>query len=138
MGTLEGFKLPEKWEVPADMETSTAFSSRAIHWWNKVSQRQISLHAGELRRGGEPVTRNILVTTHGGLIVTLSQSLLGSRKIRCAGGVKVGKCLNASISVIELEDDGKGVLVKYSDVAHLEERGGLVEVNVDVIGLTAM
>lgn len=122
--------------MPENRETSDTFSARAVQWWNRVVQRQESLHKNSQEFEDErtqPV--NILITTHGGLIVTLTQNLLGSRKIRCEDGVKVGKCLNASISIIEMEKGGKGVLVKYSDAAHLD--ANVVEVNVDVIGVSS-
>lgn len=136
MGDLEGYKLSERREMPVNMETSAAFSSRAIQWWKKVVQRQISLCSRNPQEAEEVDNepREILVTAHGGVIVTLTQSLIGSRKVVCEEGVKVGKCLNASISVIELDSTGKGTLLKYADVAHLENNP--VEVNVDVIGLS--
>ena len=65
----------------------------------------------------EPV--HILAVSHGGLIGTLVTNLLGSRKLREGEGVVVGRCFNASISVVDLYEDGKGVLVSYADTTHL-------------------
>ena len=65
----------------------------------------------------EPV--QILAVSHGGLIGTLVTNLLGSRKLREGEGVVVGRCFNASISVVDLYEDGKGVLVSYADTTHL-------------------
>ncbi|TCD70924.1 hypothetical protein EIP91_000830 [Steccherinum ochraceum] len=77
---------------------------------------------------------NILVVSHGGAIGTLVIQLLGSRKLRCAEGVVVGRCINASISVVEVRASGNGVLLSYADTTHLEETLELVEVNADVVG----
>ena len=75
---------------------------------------------------------NILVVSHGGLICTLVVGLLGNQKVRCAEGVVVGRCMNTAISVVEMHENGKGILVSFGDTTHLE--GKLVEVNVDVLG----
>lgn len=74
---------------------------------------------------------NILVVSHGGAIGTLVLGLLGSRQVYYAKDVAVDKCMNASISVVEMRADGKGVLVSYGDTAHLD--GDMVDVNVDEV-----
>jgi len=51
--------------------------------------------------------------------------------VRCAKGVKVGKCLNGSITVIEVEKNGKGKVVSFGDTTHLVV--DLVQVNADVL-----
>ena len=76
----------------------------------------------------EPV--HILAVSHGGLIGTLVTNLLGSRKLREGEGVVVGRCFNASISVVELDARGRGVLVSYADTTHID--GELVQDNADV------
>ena len=73
---------------------------------------------------------HILAVSHGGLIGTLVKGLLGSRKVCAAEGVVVGRCFNASISVVELDARGRGVLVSYADTMHID--GELVQENADV------
>ncbi|KAI0723888.1 phosphoglycerate mutase-like protein [Cerioporus squamosus] len=77
----------------------------------------------------EPV--HILAVSHGGLIGTLVVNLLGSRKLRAGEGVAIGRCFNASISVVDLYENGKGVLVSYADTTHLNV--DLVQDNADVV-----
>ncbi|KAI0748488.1 phosphoglycerate mutase-like protein [Daedaleopsis nitida] len=78
----------------------------------------------------EPV--HILVVSHGGLIGSLVTNLIGSRKVHQAEGVVISRCFNASISVVELYGDGRGVLVSYADTTHLDV--DLVQENADVRG----
>jgi len=99
------------------VEKTAAFTKRVTSWWNQT----IVTHTGG----------NVLVATHGGVIITLVQQLLGSRKLKCAPGVVVWKCLNASVTVIEITNR-KGVLVQYSGVDHLAGIGS-VESNADVV-----
>ena len=73
---------------------------------------------------------HILAVSHGGLIGSLVKNLVGSRKLQAAEGVGVGMCFNASISVIDVDETGKGVLVSYADTTHLD--GGVLERNADV------
>ena len=76
----------------------------------------------------EPI--HILAVSHGGLIGSLVTNLLGSRKVRAANGVSIGWCYNASISVIEVDETGKGVLISYADTTHLD--GDVLQHNADV------
>ena len=78
--------------------------------------------------GFEPI--HILVVSHGGLIGSLVTNLLGSRKVRAGSGVSTGWCYNASISVIDVDDSGKGVLISYADTTHLD--GDVLQHNADV------
>ncbi len=77
----------------------------------------------------EPV--HILAVSHGGLIGTLVTNLLRSRKLRAGEGVVIWRCFNASISVVDLYEDGKGVLVSYADTTHLNVVD-MVQENADV------
>ena len=74
---------------------------------------------------------HILAVSHGGLIGSLVKDLVGSRKLQAAEGVGVGMCFNASISVIEVYGDRKGLLVSYADTTHLNVN--LVQENADVV-----
>ena len=74
--------------------------------------------------------RNVLVVSHGGLIGILLQALRRGT-VRVDNGVRVTKCMNASITVIEVDPaTAKGKIVQYSDTSHLA--GPMVEDNVDV------
>lgn len=130
MGNLESKKFSKGMglaiAVDDTVESATSFSKRLSKWWNsKILQSVFST-----TKEGEEV--NVLVVTHGGVIATLVQDLLGSRKIKPASGVIVMKCMNASVTVIELEHGiRKGVLTRYGDVAHLHGLVELVEDNAD-------
>ncbi|KAF8809107.1 phosphoglycerate mutase-like protein, partial [Phlegmacium glaucopus] len=117
MGELEGKRARKGTALVASVdqkiETAVAFSQRAVTWWNNnILGSTID---------GENLTepRNILVTTHGGFIVTLVRGLIGSKKARCGEGVVIWKCLNTSVSVLEVMEDETAVVVQYGDVAHL-------------------
>jgi 2,3-bisphosphoglycerate-dependent phosphoglycerate mutase len=63
------------------------------------------------------------------------KSLLHTGKIRTVQpGMITQKCMNTSVSIVDVNEQGSGVLVKYSDVQHL---AGLKETsledNADVI-----
>ncbi|CAL1705573.1 unnamed protein product [Somion occarium] len=128
MGDLQGRRLSELRNTsPANVESVSDFSKRAVRWWNSIVQRHVlSVQQEELE-----TPLNILVTTHGGLIRILLQGLIGSRKLRWGQGVKLGRCLNASVTVINLEGNGKGEVVSFADTTHLNVE--LVEVNADTV-----
>lgn len=129
MGNLQGLVFGGAQLTPKDVEMPGTFSIRVMRWWNLLVQRHVTSVPALL--GDEvPDTRNILVVSHGGTIGLLIEELIGSRKVRRADGIMVGRCLNASVTVIELERNGKGVLVSYADTTHLDVP--LVDVNVDV------
>ncbi|KAI1794685.1 phosphoglycerate mutase-like protein [Ganoderma leucocontextum] len=78
--------------------------------------------------GFEPI--HILAVSHGGFIGSLVTNLLGSRKVLAAEGVSTGWCYNASISVIDIEENEIGLLISYADTTHLD--GDVLHCNVDV------
>lgn len=124
---LEGVKLV----VSADntLESSPFFAARAVTWWNRtILQRTESLPQ-------ENRPYHILVTSHGGFIATLVQTLIQSRKLRCAPGVVIWRCVNSSVAVIEVDETQKGVVIQYGDASHLEDAKleGAVESNADEI-----
>lgn len=119
--------------VSADdtVESSPLFAARAVTWWNRtILQRTESLSQ-------ENRPHHILVTSHGGFIVTLVQSLIQSRKLECAPGVVIWRCLNTSVAIIEVYERQKGVLIQYGDASHLEGRklgdAAAVDTNADEI-----
>ena len=118
MGELEGKRARKGVELVAkvdeNLETAVAFNLRALSWWND----NILKFLGSIDSLEEP--RNILVTTHGGFIVTLVKGLIGCKKARCGEGVVIWKCLNTSVSVLEVLEDRTAVVVQYGDVTHLQ------------------
>jgi len=114
MGELEGKRVRKGValiaKVDKNFETGVAFNLRAVSWWNQNI-------LGSTINGENP--RNILVTTHGGFIVTLVRGLIENKKARCGEGVVIWKCLNTSVSVLEVFEDKTTVVVQYGDVAHL-------------------
>jgi len=120
MGELEGKQARKGMalvaKVDQKLETAIAFNLRAVSWWNNQILGTAIDH-GE--NSTEP--RNILVTTHGGFIVTLVRGLIGSKKARCGEGVIIWKCLNTSVSVLEVLENKTAVVVQYGDVTHLRQ-----------------
>jgi probable phosphoglycerate mutase len=114
MGELEGKRARKGVtlvaKVDKNLETTVAFNLRAVSWWNENI-------LGSINSLEEP--KNILVTTHGGFIVTLVRGLIGCKKARCGEGVVIWKCLNTSVSVLEVLEDRTAVVVQYGDVTHL-------------------
>ena len=116
MGGLEGARARKGLaliaKVDKNIETAVAFNLRAVSWWNANILESINGDSLE-----EP--RNILVTTHGGFIGSLVRGLIGCKKARCGEGVVIWKCLNTSVSVLEVLEDKTAVVVQYGDVTHL-------------------
>ena len=118
MGELEGTRSRKGValvaKVDKNLETAVAFNLRAVSWWNaNILESMINGDSLE-----EP--RNILVTTHGGFIVTQVRGLIKCKKARCGKGVVIWKCLNTSVSVLEVLEDRTAVVVQYGDVTHLQ------------------
>ena len=148
MGDWQGGNIVDRGDPPANLEPLADLSARCLKWWNECVVRHAHGHGARARTGlGSPSSlegdeeaalevdpelepEHILVVSHGGLIGTLVKGLLGSRKVRAAEGVVVGRCFNASISVVELDARGRGVLVSYADTTHID--GELVQENADV------
>ena len=117
MGELEGKRARKGVALVAmvdkNLETAVAFNLRAVSWWNaNILESMIN---------GVEEPRNILVTTHGGFIMALVRGLIGCKKARCGKGVVIWKCLNTSVSVLEVLEDKTAVVVQYGDVSHLRD-----------------
>jgi len=114
MGELEGKRARKGASLVAmvdqKLETAVAFKRRAVSWWNQ------NILGSTIN---EENPRNILVTTHGGFIVTLVRELIENKKAWCGEGVVIWKCLNTSVSVLEVFEDKTAVVVQYGDVTHL-------------------
>jgi probable phosphoglycerate mutase len=109
------------------IETAAEFSHRVVGWWKRVILGQVLSR----QKGSNAI--GVLVATHGGVITTLTRELVGSRKVRCGDGVIIWQCMNASITVIEVDEDGQGELVRFGDVAHLQETEAPIASNADIL-----
>ena len=128
MGELEGqYVGAVLGHVPRDMEPVFRMVERAYAWWRGAVIPWTKAVESETGRGSTEGRRDVLVVSHGGLIGALLQAL----RLRGDNGARLTKCMNASITVIEVESaSGKGRMSQYSDVSHLT--GPMVEENVDV------
>ncbi|KAI0822745.1 histidine phosphatase superfamily [Trametes gibbosa] len=124
MGDWQGGSMHDRGAPPPNLEPLADLAARAAKWWNETVGRLVQRKAVELAAGqcgtAEFEPAHVLVVSHGGLIGTLVTNLVGSRRVRAAEGVVVGRCFNASISVVELDEDGRGMLVSYADTTHLD------------------
>ncbi|KAF4615519.1 hypothetical protein D9613_002741 [Agrocybe pediades] len=121
----EGLKLTAVAGLAPPTETSAMFSKRVMEWWNRqVLGSILSIRSSQ----EEPLT--VVVTTHGGVITTLIKDLVGSRKARVGKDVAISKCFNASITLVEIGESGKGIITQYGDISHLSESA--LESNADI------
>ncbi|KAI8989772.1 phosphoglycerate mutase-like protein [Trametes punicea] len=148
MGDWQGANVLKRGQPPTNLESIIHFMARSLKWWNETIVRHVQRKAAQLKalpqtneastgmeemeegaeRRFEPV--HILVVSHGGLIGTLMTNLVGSRKVEVPEEVTIGRCFNASITVVEIDEDGQGVLVSYADTTHLN--ADILEENADV------
>lgn len=91
---------------------------------------KVQWDAAELGHEKSQARRDVLIVSHAGLIGVLLQALCKGT-VSPGKGVRLTKCLNASITVIDIETaSGKGKITRFSDVSHLT--GPVVEDNADV------
>ncbi|KAG5643226.1 hypothetical protein DXG03_001310 [Asterophora parasitica] len=107
------------------IESAAFFAARAETWWIKY-----------ILDGTAPLPENreafhILAVTHGGFIGTLVRSLVQGKKAVYAPGVVVERCLNSSVTIVEVNDGRQGVVIQGGDVSHLKGLEDGVETNVD-------
>ena len=135
LGDWQGMKIEGRGATPKNAEPVEDFTARATEWWSDtiIPYALTSLHGRGPGEGLGPTP--ILLVSHGGYIHKMVSRLIETGQVVDSEGVMTGKCWNASVSVIEVEADGKGVLVTYSDTLHL--KGDLVDVNVDVVESSA-
>ncbi|GJE87089.1 histidine phosphatase family protein [Phanerochaete sordida] len=139
MGSMQGQGVAAwRGDLPGDMESAVAFMQRADQWWKDTIVR-CAARAGPGNAGGgaaaeESPGETVLVVSHGGLIHVMLQNLIESRKLQLAEGVHVGRYRfpNASVTVVEVGQDGKGTVLLFADRTHLDVE--LVEENVDDVG----
>lgn len=119
---VPGAKMAAATDLKA--EPATAFRARLLKWWDQtILERTASLPPPK----DDPY--RILVVSHGGVITDLVKGLVAKKKIICGEGVVIWKCYNASVSIMDILEDQRGVLVQFADVSHLKE--GAVESNAD-------
>ena len=135
MGELEGKPAGViLGRAPSDVEPITSMTERAYGWWREAVmpwiKSQDAAGPGDVDASVEG-RRDVLIVSHGGLIGTLLQALRSKTAMRVVKGVRLTKCMNASITVVEIDArSAEGRLTRYSDVSHLA--GPMVEENVDV------
>ena len=135
MGELEGEHAgTELGRVPRDMEPISTMVERAYAWWREAVVPWIkawdAAEPGSGEDGAMEGRRDVLIVSHGGLIGALLQALRKGT-VRLDKGARLTKCMNASITVIEVDSaSANGKLTRYSDVSHLT--GAMVEENADV------
>lgn len=140
MGDMQGMPIGS-WKgraLPENMESAAAFAGRAVQWW----QEHVLGHVSESAKGAAGVrggadggeAKQVLVVSHGGLMYAMVQELIKSGQVEVGRGVDIGQCRfpNASVSVIEVNENKIGTLVKFADTAHLIEME-LVKGNADIV-----
>lgn len=134
MGELEGKYVGTKLSrAPKDMEPISQMTARANAWWCEAVVPWIK--AQNAGRGIAEGPRDVLVVSHGGLIGVLLRALR-KETVQLEKGVRLTGCMNASITVIEVDSvSARGRISRYSDISHLE--GPVVEENVDVQDIDA-
>ena len=137
MGELEGLHVGVKLDhVPGGMEPISSMTARISAWWREAVMPWVKgqLEAAELGQGKSQGPMDVLIVSHAGPIGILLQTLC-KETVRVKRGVRLTGCLNASITVIEIEAaSGKGSITRFSDVSHLT--GSVVEESVDVQDIT--
>ncbi|THV03915.1 phosphoglycerate mutase-like protein [Dendrothele bispora CBS 962.96] len=107
-------------------ESTEAFSARALAWWDSEIVNGLCKQTPE---GSVADQRTVLLVSHGGFISGLVRMLIKSGRIQ-AEPITNWTCFNVSVTTIEMENSGKGRLVKYSDTTHLD-RSKLLHANAD-------
>jgi probable phosphoglycerate mutase len=123
MGLWEGKTVKERTNTSKDGQESVAdMSDRVAGWWRD----SIGSYARELEAvntGGESEERrkpqHVLVVSHGYFISLLLRGLIDSGTVKDEAGLMGRWIGNASISVVELDEDGRGLLSKFADVDYL-------------------
>lgn len=140
MGRLEGTKggwgVAKALKEDPPAETPSAFAKRTVDWWNREIADWCRSRA-EFAVTDYTGPKDIVVTTHGGFVMTLVQALLGSRKVRLDDGVRVGRCYNTSVTEIDVLANGRGVIRSFGRIDHLKDgQSDALGSNADVDGFT--
>lgn len=133
MGELEGLHVDVRLgHTPGGMEPISSMTARASAWWREAVMPWVKAYweAAELGHETSQGRKDVLIVSHSGLISVLLRAL-SRGMVRVEDGVRLTRCANASITVVEIEAaSGKGRIGRFSDVSHLTVP--LVEENVDV------
>jgi probable phosphoglycerate mutase len=138
MGDMQGqpVKSKNKWVMGRDNcvepESSTSFIDRMVSWWNKTILEGIASRP----LSGDPY--HILATTHGGVIGTMVRNLIQNGQVNCAQGVIIWFCGNTSITIIDVGQDGLGIVTKYGDVSHVRKGEDEIETNADEVQIKSI
>ena len=145
MGSVQGtnYRHDKSRPMPADCETSEAFTDRALKWWHDTVIHELNAaitaytaehfpsdphpptaaHPSKLA-SPLPLPAHLLVVSHGAYISTLVRALGQVGLLEIAPGFKISGCWNTSVSVVEVYAEiGVGRLVKWADISHLVEPG---------------
>ena len=142
MGDLQGgVILGRPKQLPDNIESTAEFVQRADRWWKETIVRRataLSVNGSAVSAAEEkakPPTKNVLIVSHGGLMHVLLQNLIESRKLGIARDVEVGRYRfpNASVTVVEMETNGKGTVVMFGDTTHLDVEFEGIDTNVDIM-----
>ncbi|KAK7040824.1 hypothetical protein VNI00_009420 [Paramarasmius palmivorus] len=148
LGQLQGKLLSEKQAFLASLpggvdptaEQPDAFIDRTLKAWDEYIVPVVSkpVPTTALVNGvqdkeftateTQPKRHEVLVVSHGGFIGTLVKNLLLTKRITPVKELTSWswKCFNVSITTIELDENGKGRLLKYADISHLGAASGKV------------
>ncbi|KAG6868824.1 hypothetical protein C0993_009706 [Termitomyces sp. T159_Od127] len=131
MGALQGKTCTTKTQaatVDKTAESGALFAARAETWWLK------DVVSGTASLPSTTSPYHILVISHGGFIGTLMRSLIHSKRVSCAPGVVVQRCLNTSVTIVDVNHTGLGVIMQWADSSHLKSFSNkFVEENADEI-----
>ena len=113
------------------VEAENLFIHRTASWWNHI----LLEHTASLSPRNDPY--NILVVVHGVFLKTMITTLLGNKQIECVGGVVIGdgKCANGSVTIIDVDRRGRGIVTKYGDASHIRGGDSDIDTNVDEMNL---
>ncbi|OJT09738.1 hypothetical protein TRAPUB_13769 [Trametes pubescens] len=138
LGDWQGRSGGERGEPGTNIESETDFVTRAVNWWNdsisRIAQRESTELQARASSEDSFAPAHVLVVTHSALIDRLVDTLTKEKQVRVAEGVDYHfkkECPKGSISIVEIEEDGRGVLVSYADTTHLKDID-LVQKNADV------
>jgi 2,3-bisphosphoglycerate-dependent phosphoglycerate mutase len=133
LGRLEGQPLSARRSITGVDETAESvetFSRRTEAWWDKEIVNKLTV-ALEQPIESTRAPLQILLVSHGGFISSLVKILISSGRVRPPDEpITNWTCFNVSITTIELEQTGKGQVVKYSDISHLDS-SKLLHANAD-------
>jgi probable phosphoglycerate mutase len=110
------------------VEDAATFITRTVSWWEKI----ILKRTASLTPRSDPY--NILVVTHGGFIGTMVRNLIQAKQMKCKQGVVIWRCANTSVTVIEVDRNRQGTVVKYGDTSHMKRNEGAVD-NADEVDI---